>query len=61
PVRTDRFSVVLFALQTYQLQLHTLICSLLFSKSSALAMRLHNMHRFVVCWFSLKWRAGVRP
>jgi len=49
----------LFALQTYQLQLHTLICSLLFSKSSPLAMRLHNMRRFVVCWFSLKWRAGV--
>jgi hypothetical protein len=35
PIRTDRFSRVLFALGTAQLQPHSFICSLLFSKSSA--------------------------
>jgi hypothetical protein len=35
PIRTDRFSRVLFALGTAQLQAYTLICSLKFSKSSA--------------------------
>jgi hypothetical protein len=35
PIRTDRFSRVLFALGTAQLQPHSLICSLYFRKSSA--------------------------
>src|SRR5258708_8529937 len=40
PVRTDRFSFVLLALQGSQLHRHTLICSLLFSKCSAKTHRL---------------------
>jgi hypothetical protein len=35
PIRTDRFSSVLFALGTAQLQPYTFICNLSFSKSSA--------------------------
>src|SRR5437016_5413266 len=48
PIRTDRFSRVLFALGTAQLQPHSLICSLKFSKSSAGSSERHDSSDAVV-------------